>query len=119
MAKVKQLNVKSHRERFGDFHRDNPHVYRLFEDQIRRAKRRHPGQKIPHKAVLEWLRWEMRFVTSDADFKINNNYFSYYVRLYITINPKDRGLFNLRKLRSEEKGPYVVVGENNQIKFLQ
>ena len=114
---VQQTTGKSIREAFGEFHRKNRHVFRLFEKQVQRAKRRHPGRKIPHKAILEWLRWEMRFETSDVEFKINNNFFSYYARLYVSIHQKDKHLFELRKLRNEESPPYMEVGENGQLKF--
>lgn len=123
----KQLNGKSIREAFKAFHKDNPRVYALFEQQVGRRKDfwrlKHGGTldglKISAKAIINWLRWECHFSTTDQDFKINDAFHAYYARLHILIHPEDEPYFELRKLRNEEPGPFMAVDpETKQLSFL-
>ena len=84
---------------FEKHHRENPHVYVLLEagaqylfDEGRR--------KIGVKAVVEELRWNKRFTTTDKHFKVNDKYTSRYARMLLANHPEWEGLFEIRRLRT-------------------
>jgi len=93
--KVNGLQLK-----FVDFHAKNPHVYELFErytfDVIRLGIK-----KIGAKMIMERLRWEIMFETTDVDFKINNTLTAYYARHFVSKNPDFKYIFNFKKVREE------------------
>lgn len=86
--------------RFDEYHKHNPHVYRLFKKyalQVKSAGRNHFGAKM----IMERVRWFKMFETNDPEgFKVNNDYTSRYVRLLIQERPEFDGFFETRKLRS-------------------
>lgn len=112
-----KLNGCSIRDGFSKFHTENPHVYKAFESQVFRAIGL-GKKKIGAKSIVEWIRWEVYLSTNDISFKINNNYTSYYARLFVEKHPEHADIFSFRKLRNEEKGQYMEVDENGQLSFL-
>jgi len=97
---VKTMTGKTIRELFLDFHNQNPHVYKMFSEQVFRAL--DAGRKrFSAKAIFEWLRWELAFKTTDPQFKLNNNYPALYARLFIQQYPQHENLFEMRGLRAE------------------
>lgn len=84
---------------FIDFHRANPHVY---DALVRLAKQAAAAgrTKVGMKMLFEVLRWEQFLVTSDPDFKLNNNYTARYARLIMEQEPELAGIFEVRSLRS-------------------
>jgi len=86
-------------ERFGDFHRKNPHVYRnlvrLALDDA--ARGRHRGIA----ALFEDLRYAYEATDHDpADYKLNNDYASRYARLIMKSEPRLAGHFETRTLKA-------------------
>jgi hypothetical protein len=71
--------------RFLRFHRENTHVYRLFEGFTREM------------LVLQRTRWEYIIDTTGDDFRLNNNYAPFYARLLMYRCPDLIGAFNLRR----------------------
>ena len=112
-----ELNGKTIREGFREFHNENPHIYREFEKQAIRAIRK-GRTKLSAKLIINWIRWNEYLRSSDQNFRINDAYQSYYARLFLQRNPKHEGIFELRKLRNEQDGPFMNVEENGQITFL-
>jgi len=112
----KQLNGHSIREGFNKFHRENPHVFEAFEEQVFEAINR-GRTKISAKLIINWIRWNEFLKTSDKNFRINDAYQSYYARCFVAKYPEQVSLFEFRKLRNEEKGEYMTVDENGQISF--
>lgn len=86
-------------ENFERFHRENPHVYKLFEDYSYQALRR-GYKKFSAKAVFERLRWYIKMETVGEDFKLNNNYTAHYARKLMRENPEFAGFFDLRERKS-------------------
>jgi hypothetical protein len=87
-------------EQFWDFHMQNPEVYeelRSLALQMRRRGVEHYGIG----GLFEVLRWHRRMQTVDqaSDFKLNNNYRSFYARLLMEREPELEGFFELRTLR--------------------
>lgn len=112
----KELTGKSIRHAFNEFHKNNPHVYNAFSEQVEKAVRR-GKTKVSAKLIINWIRWEVCLSSSDDNFKINDAFQSYYARLYIKNNPDKSGLFNMRKLRNEEHGPYMIENDG-QLSFV-
>lgn len=111
-------NGISIREGFEKFHKENPHIYREFERQCMKAIEK-GRKKLSAKLIINWIRWNEYLKTSDEDFKINDAYQSYYARLFTTLHPDYDQVFNFRKLRNEDQGPFMIVDEQTaQISFL-
>jgi len=113
----RELNGKSIREGFKEFHRENPQIYKEFEKQallgIERGR-----SKISAKLIINWIRWNAVLRSSDQNFKINDAYQAYYARLFILNYPEHEKIFELRKLRNEEDAPYMEVDATGQLSFL-
>lgn len=113
----KELNGHSIRDGFNLFHSENPHIFKSFEKAALRAIGR-GRKKLSAKLIINWIRWNELFRTSDLNFKINDAYQSYYARLFVQIHPKHSGVFEFRKLRNEEPGNYMNVDTDGQLSFL-
>ena len=91
---------ESLKEKWWVWHKENPHVYELFErftmDAIRRG----------HKRLSAWLivnriRWETMVETTGEDFKISNDFIAYYARLFMALHPEYDGFFKTKQLRRD------------------
>jgi hypothetical protein len=88
------------REAFLRFHAENPHVYMELVKLTHRAK--HAGaSKIGIGMLFEVLRWRHTMRTGGDDFKLNNNYRSYYARLIMAREPGLGDIFELRRLHGQ------------------
>ena len=85
---------------FWIFHFTNPHVYKLFCHFTRQAITR-GYKRFSVSMVIERVRWETMVVTTDPDFKINNNHRAYYARLWMHDNPEYGEFFETRVVRGE------------------
>ncbi len=85
------------REAFLRFHRENPNVYVQLVQMAQQAHRA-GASKLGIGMMFEVLRWQAVLRTRGDDFKLNNNYRSYYARLILARNPELEGIFELRKL---------------------
>ena len=113
----KQLNGYSIREGFNKFNTENPHIFKAFEQQALKAIEKGRG-KISSKLIINWIRWNEYLESTDTNFKINDAYQSYYARFFVNKHPQHEDVFNFRKLRNEEDGPYINTDENGQMTFL-
>lgn len=111
-----ELNGKTIREGFNEFNKDNPHIYKQFEVQALRAINK-GREKISAKLIINYIRWNEFLKTTDLNFKINDAYQSYYARYFVKMNPNHKDVFNFRKLRNEEGGPFMSVDEKGQVSF--
>ena len=87
---------KQRQAEFSAYHRQNPHVYRLFTRFALQAIR--SGRKnFSARAVAHRVRWETLIKTTDPEgFKFNNNYVSFYSRKFMNDNPEYDGFFRTR-----------------------
>ena len=113
----KELYGISIRDGFNKFIAENPHIYKSFEEQTLREIKK-GRTKISSDLIINYIRWEQFIESSDEHFKINNSYSSYIARFFIQQNPQYKDLFNFRKLRNEEQGPYMSKDEEGKISFL-
>jgi hypothetical protein len=82
--------------KFMRFHRNNPNVYETLVRLAREWVQRTGRHKLGIASLFERTRWEIAIATSDADFKLNNNYRAFYARLIMAQEKDLDGLFNLR-----------------------
>lgn len=113
----KELNGVSIREGFEKFNAENPHIFSAFEQQALRAIGK-GRNKISAKLIINWIRWHEFLNSNDISFRINDAYQSYYAREFVKKYPQHENIFEFRKLRNEESGPYLNVDENGQLSFL-
>jgi len=86
-------------EAFRTFHAANPHVYQELVKLARRARRRGVA-RIGIGMLFEVLRWNVALRTGGDEFKLNNNYRSYYARLIMLTEPDLVGVFETRQLHA-------------------
>jgi hypothetical protein len=86
--------------KFNNFHAKNPAVY---ENMVKMARdlRATGHKRIGMQMLIEVIRWQSMIQTTDADFKLNNDYGAYYARRIMAENPALDGIFETRKIRSE------------------
>lgn len=89
------------REAFLRFHHDNPHVYEELVRLTRRAWQT-GNHRIGIGMLFEVLRWRHMLRTSGDDFKLNNNYRSYYARMILARHPEFGDIFELRRLHGRD-----------------
>jgi len=79
---------------FSQYHEENPQVYKAFKEMALKAVtfKSHFGAK----AIFEVLRWKTA-VSGNDGFKINNNYTSFYARMFENEFPQHKDFFRKRK----------------------
>jgi len=92
--------------RFADFHRANPVIWQLFERFALDAAKRGRGT-YGAGAIIERIRWHVDVETQGDVVKINNDYQTYYGRMFAVAHP-DIDLFRTRRLKSASEPPFDV-----------
>jgi alpha-acetolactate decarboxylase len=88
-------------KRFWEFHKENPHVYALFNRfamDVVASKR----ERFAVSPIIERIRWYTAIETRNDAFKINNNFRAYYARLWMRNNPEYENLFSTRELTAKK-----------------
>lgn len=83
-------------DQFERFHDANPHVYAIMCRLARAWLERFGRRKLGIQALFERARWEVWFLTSDPEYKINNNFAAFYARLIMYLEADLDEIFNLR-----------------------
>jgi len=90
-------------QKFRIFHETNPEVYELFKKFTFQAMSR--GHKhLSAEMIINRIRWETKVVTTDKDYKINNDYKPFYSRLFIVEHPQHKDFFRLRQSVADNLG---------------
>ena len=87
-------------KRWEEFFKKNVHVWEMFLHFSASARRvrDHFGARM----IWERMRWYTMIETSDPDYKLNNDYTSYYARALVLRYPaRYEGFFQIRDLRSD------------------
>jgi hypothetical protein len=82
-------------EKFLEFHKKNPRVYSQLVKLANQAHSR-GKRKISIELIVNVVRWYSVLQTKGDDFKINNNYKSFYARKIMAEHPHLAGMFNTR-----------------------
>jgi|TARA_Y100000310_G_scaffold292621_1_gene321533 hypothetical protein len=89
---------------FSEYDQENPHIWLLFRAttlMLLRQGFRHYGAK----TIMERIRWHTSVEQGERDFKINNNWASFYARKFMEHHPVHEGFFFTRtKKLNPEKG---------------
>jgi len=85
------------KDKFVSFDEENPHVYEnlvYLTDKLVSSGRK----KIGMKALFEILRWEYKINTKhgEDEFRLNNNYTSFYARKIMKEHPEHGNVFEIR-----------------------
>lgn len=101
------------KEKFKEFHLKNPKVYKRLVELTKQAHEK-GKTRVGMKMLFEVVRWNEFLDTSDSDFKLNNNYTSYYARMIMHQHPEFGEIFETRSLTSDRVSkmfPNVKMGE--------
>jgi hypothetical protein len=87
-------------EKFVVFHLNNPRVFKELEAMTEQMMAR-GRSRIGIAMLFEVLRWNFYMGTNDpnSEFKLNNNYRSFYARLLMDLHPEWGQVFELRELQ--------------------
>lgn len=85
------------KERFEQFHHENPHVYAVLVNIAREGKRRGIEQW-SIAGTFEVARYERKFATTNDKFKLRNDFKPHYARLIMENESDLRGMFTTREL---------------------
>ena len=77
------------------FHVKNPEVYELFKRFAFEAINK-GHLRLSSEMIINRIRWETSVVTSDKDYKINNDYKPFYARLFMEEHQTYGNFFNTR-----------------------
>ena len=84
-------------ERFEAFDQENPHVYQLFDRFTLHAI--DAGRtRFSAWAVVNRIRWFTSIETTDADYKINNDFIALYARKFMRQRPQYDGFFSIKEM---------------------
>jgi len=81
------------KEKFINYHADNPQIYEAFERYAHLASSRR--NHFAAITIINRIRWDT-MISGDDDFKVNNNYAAYYGRLYEENHPEKKDFFRKR-----------------------
>lgn len=82
-------------DKFNKYHEANPHVYEMFKRFAWEAIQ--AGRKtLSAKFIFERIRWETEVSAKGDEFKVNNNYHSYYARHFMAEYPDAPAKFRTR-----------------------
>ena len=85
------------KEKWWEWHKDNPHVWKLFEKfSLIAIAAGH--QKCSAWLIVNRIRWETTIVTKGTDFKISNDFIALYARLFHVRYPQHDGFFKIKKM---------------------
>ena len=91
--------VKTIEEKFNEFHKENPEVYKQLVSMSRQLKVA-GHKKCGMKMLFEILRWRSMLKTQGDEYKLPNNYTSRYARLIMENEPGLEGFFETRSLQT-------------------
>ena len=86
---------------FNKFHKENPKIYDHFRQLALYIIRDKKKTKLSGKTLIEYLRWNSFIKTTGSEFKINNTFTSYYVRLFSKEYPAYKDYFEQRKSQAD------------------
>jgi hypothetical protein len=89
-----------HQKSFEAYHLKHPEVLKELQRLIQMLRMK-SVQHYANGALIEVMRWHF-LMDRDEEYKINNNYRSFYTRLLIAADPSLKNFFEQRKFKSKE-----------------
>lgn len=86
---------------FLEYHEKNPQIWEAFKTYTFKAINR-GHTRLSAEFIVNIIRWESKVSAMDEDFKINNNYKSYYSRFFTNLYPTYKNLFEVRSSPADE-----------------
>ena len=102
---------------FKCFHEKNPEVYEMFKRFTFQAINR--GHKnLSSEMIVNRIRWETDVMTTDKDYKINNDYKPFYSRLFMAEHMQYENFFRKRGSHADniDWSSYVVQESHSAAK---
>lgn len=97
-----QLELDLQFTKFCQYHKDNPQVYVEFKKFTFKTIKK-GFQNYSAKGIFELIRWHSGVTAEQTDgFKVNNNYTSFYARLFEKEHPKHQDYFRKRSSKFDE-----------------
>jgi hypothetical protein len=101
LARVGERLAVTIYDRFVEYHGKNPEVYELFRRFAHQLWSR-GFRKYSADAIIHQIRWTVALDRGpDEQFKISNNYVTWYARMLIHNEPQFKNFFSIRELRAE------------------
>lgn len=88
------------KERFDEYHRNNPHIYHQFRYYTLKAIQsgyKHFGSQM----IIERIRWQTGVISKQSDFKINNDFAAFYSRMFMLEYPSYSTYFRTRQSQAD------------------
>jgi len=117
------LNQKNFKDLVGEFkalHQKNPEVYKLFVQFTLQAINKGHA-KLSSEMIVNRIRWETSVITTDKDYKINNDYKPFYSRMFMAQFPKYDYFFQKRGSYADQIDwrSYVVQSDHQSSEVTQ
>lgn len=94
--------IKEGQKKFNIYDARNSHIFYYFTIFFDELWDRGFTEKMSHWDILNRVRWETLEPTqSEDEFKISNNVFAYYARMFLAVNPQHYGMFDIKPLASK------------------
>ena len=102
MIELYEKKLNKRKRDWWEWHKSNPRVWLLFEQYTFEAI--NSGRKnYSHWDIINRIRWNEEIETKGGDFKISNDYISFYARLFHARYPEHNGFFKLKPLKEEKE----------------
>ena len=93
---------KQRGEKFKEFHKANPHIFKLLVKYAREIKEA-GVKKIGISLLIERVRWHGHVKSKSKDgYKISNNHRAFYSRKLMRKYPEFEGLFTTKSMRPDK-----------------
>ena len=117
---LNQKNFKDLVGEFKTFHQKNPEVYKLFVQFTLQAINKGHA-KLSSEMIINRIRWETSVITTDKDYKINNDYKPFYSRMFMALFPKYDYFFQKRGSYADQIDwrSYVVQSDHQTSEVTQ
>ncbi len=97
-----QLTLDLKAEKFCAYHQENPQVYEEFKKFTYKTIKK-GFKNYSAKGIFELIRWHSGVSANGEDgFKVNNNYTSFYARLFEKQHPDQKDYFRKRTSKFDE-----------------
>lgn len=103
-------------EQFNEFHKNNPHVYRTIVRMTRELKAQ-GHNKIGMQMIIEVLRWRSMMKTIGDDYKLNNDYASFYSRLIMDNEEDLKDIYPIRTSKTDDEY-YINANTQQEVKAI-